>query len=61
MNQQALKITEMIVNKFDLKFDSDLLIDLPIYQREKLAHSLVEFTFNVYDDVCQKLKNYDSE
>ena len=61
MNKQALKITEIIVNKFDLKFESDLLIDLSIDRREKLAHSLVEFTFNVYDNVCKKLKDYDLE
>ena len=61
MNQQALKITEIIVNKFNLKFESDMLIDLPIDKREKLAHYLVEFTFNIYNDVCKKLKDYDLE
>ena len=56
IDKDALTITKIILDKCELTFDKKMGLERKI----ELAHALVEFTFDIYDNVCKKLSDYDS-
>ena len=59
INKDALAITEIILDKCNLSFENNTVSAKK--QAQALSKGLVEFTFDIYDAVCQKLSDYDSK